>query len=288
MDDRRLALRLFRERLSELVRQSGLSRSGFAETAGLDRSTLSQLMSDSNRRLPRVETLVQIATSQQASVDWLLGLSHVGPMHAEMVQEETSFTAETRSPNDERLIAWYEQAGGYKIRYVPSTVPDMLKTKAVIQHELGHAESTSPAQMIDTAAARLEWTRAPGSDLECCNSVQAIEALARGEGVYRTLAPNDRIAQVEHMIQLTEELYPTVRWFLFDGLERWAAPVTIFGPQRAALYLGQMYLVLSSAEHVRTLTQHFDDLIRAATVQPNEIPAYLTGLLATVKKSRPR
>lgn len=106
--------------------------------------------------------------------------------------------------------------------------------------------------------------------------------------MYRTLAPNDRIAQVEHMIKLTDELYPTVRWFLFDGLERWAAPVTIFGPQRAALYLGQMYLVLSSAEHVRTLTQHFDDLIRAATVQPNEIPAYLTALLATVKKSRPR
>ena len=64
------------------------------------------------------------------------------------------------------------------------------------------------------------------------------------------------------MIELTGELYPSLRWFLFDGLQRFAAPVTVFGPIRAALYLGQMYLVLSSAEHVRELTIHFDDHIR--------------------------
>lgn len=283
MDERRLTLVTFRERLLEVVRESGLSRTEFAESAGIDRSTLSQLLSASNRRLPRIETLVQIATSRQASVDWLLGLSDARPMSAEMVHEQTSFAPEVRSPNDERLIAWYEQARGYKIRYVPSTVPDMLKTEAVIRHELGHAASTSPAQMIDTAAARLDWTRAPGSDLECCNSVQAVEALAYGEGIYRTLSREHRVAQLEHMIELTEEFYPTLRWFLFDGLERSAAPVTIFGPQRAALYLGQMYLVLSSAEQVRTLTRHFDGLIRAATVQPHELPSYLNWLLTTLR-----
>jgi hypothetical protein len=44
------------------------------------------------------------------------------------------------------------------------------------------------------------------------------------------------------------------------------------------LYLGQMYLVLSSNEHIRELTRNFDDHIRAATVQPPDIPAYVTGL----------
>lgn len=55
-------------------------------------------------------------------------------------------------------------------------------------------------------------------------------------------------------------------------------PVTVFGPIRAVLYLGQMYLVLSSAEHVRELTIHFDEHIRAATVQPPDIPAFVTNL----------
>jgi hypothetical protein len=91
---------------------------------------------------------------------------------------------------------------------------------------------------------------------------------------------------MERMIALTEELYPSLRWFLFDGLQRYAAPVTIFGPQRAALYLGQMYLVLTSSEHVRTLTAHFDDLIRGAVVQPNEVSRYLEELLRESRRIR--
>ena len=109
---------------------------------------------------------------------------------------------------------------------------------------------------------------------------------ARGEGVLRSLPAAQRVAQMERMIELTDELYPTLRWFLFDGLQRYAAPVTIFGPQRAALYLGQMYLVLTSTEHVRTLSAHFDDLIRGAVVQPNEVPHYLEELLRTSRRAR--
>jgi hypothetical protein len=71
-------------------------------------------------------------------------------------------------------------------------------------------------------------------------------------------------------VQLLDELYPTLRWFFFDGLERYSVPLTIFGPQRAALYVGDMYLVFNSTEHIRVLTGHFDGLIRAATVQPHE------------------
>ena len=73
---------------------------------------------------------------------------------------------------------------------------------------------------------------------------------------------------------------------LFDGLQRYAAPVTVFGPIRAALYLGQMYLVLSSAEHVRELTVHFDDHIRAATVQPPDVPAFITRLRDVLTRRR--
>ena len=66
------------------------------------------------------------------------------------------------------------------------------------------------------------------------------------------------------MIALVDELYPTFRWYLFDAAKRYAAPVTVFGSQRAALYLGELYLVLTSLEHVRTLSRHFDRLIRDA------------------------
>ena len=55
--------------------------------------------------------------------------------------------------------------------------------------------------------------------------------------------------------------------------------MTIFGPKRAALYLGQMYMVINSAEHIRTLGGHFDDLIRAAVMQPPDVPDVLRKLL---------
>jgi transcriptional regulator with XRE-family HTH domain len=268
-------LRTFQERLTKVIADSGLNRSEFAAAVGLDRSTLSQLLSTSNRRLPRLETLVTIAEQQQASLDWLIGLSNVGPMQAEIMDEQMSFAKNALAHNDERLMEWLREAVGYKIRYVPSTVPDLLKTDEVIRFEVGGFVATTPDQQIETASARLEWTRAPETDMECCNSVQAVELFARGMGIWRKLELKHRLAQLDRMIDLCGELYPTLRWFLFDGRERYAAPVTIFGPMRAALYLGQMYLVLTSKEHVRTLTGQFDDLIRGAIVQPNEIPAFL-------------
>jgi hypothetical protein len=56
-------------------------------------------------------------------------------------------------------------------------------------------------------------------------------------------------------------------------------PLTIFGPKRAAIYVGNMYLVLNSTEHIQVLTRHFDDLIRAAVVQPPDVIDFLKGLL---------
>lgn len=283
--DRRTLLDTFRTRLDEVIRASGHSRSSFAADAAIDRSTLSQLLSPTNRRLPRVETLVEIAATQQVSLDWLLGLSHGGRMEAEVLPQQTSFARDVRSYDDERLIAWFDEARGHKVRYVPMTLPDLLKTDALIRFELGAHVILTPEQRIETAAARLAWIETPGSDLECCSSAQSVAALARGEGIWRDMPHAARIEQLAHMRDLTRSLYPRFRWFCFDALERHAAPITIFGQQRAALYLGQMYLVLTSAEHVQTFTEHFDDLIRGAVVQPPDVPDFLDGLVTLARRT---
>ncbi|MUH51652.1 MAG: helix-turn-helix domain-containing protein [Actinobacteria bacterium] len=284
--NRKVILSAFQERLGKVIHDSKMNRSQFAEAVGLDRSTLSQLLSSTNRRLPRIETLTAIAQAQQVSVDWLIGLSNTGPMQAELMNEQMSFEREAFAHNDEHLISWLREAVGYKIRYVPSTLPDLLKTEAVIRYEIGDRAVSSPEQKIETAAARLAWTRGPETDFECCNSIQSIEMFARGAGIWSKLEQSSRVAQLDHMIELCTELYPTLRWFLFDGRDRYASPVTIFGPLRAALYLGQMYLVLTSTEHVRTLTRLFDDLIRGAVVQPPDVPAFLKQQRVIAQRQR--
>ena len=275
-------LATFQERLAEVVRTSGMNQSEFAASALIDRSTLSQLLLPTNRRLPRAETLAAIANRHQVSIDWLLGLSHAGPMQAEMMQEQTSFALDALAANDQRLIDWFADAEGYKIRYVPSTLPDLLKTETVIRHELDHYVASRPEQKIETASVRLAWTREPGSDMESCSSVQSLEGFARGEGIWRSLPVSARREQLRQIVDLTDELYPMFRWFLFDGLQRYAAPITIFGPKRAALYVGQMYLVLTSVEHVRTFTGHFDNLIRGAVVQPPDVGRTARALLGEI------
>ena len=73
--DRREILPRFQQRLRQVLDRSELSQSDFARAAGIDRSTLSQLLAPGADRLPRVESIAAIAQIGNTSLDWLLGLS---------------------------------------------------------------------------------------------------------------------------------------------------------------------------------------------------------------------
>ena len=78
-------------------------------------------------------------------------------------------------------------------------------------------------------------------------------------------------------------MYPSFRWYLFDAVGDYAAPVTIFGSKRAALYVGDMYLVFNTTEHIRVLSRRFDNLIRHATVQAHMISQKLYEIAEDLK-----
>lgn len=278
--DRRETVEVFRERLGDVISRSGLSRSAFAAAAGLDRSTLSQLLSANNDRLPRAETIASIAAAQQVSVDWLLGLSQIDQEGINILGQPLEIESGAGSPVDERLIRWHAEAQGYKIRYVPSALPDLLKTEEVTRYEYRDYAPISPERGLEQASHRLEYSRRPETDLEACSSFQSVQDFARGHGVWTDLPLDLRREQLSTMIKLLDELYPTFRWFLFDGLQRYSVPLTIFGPQRAAAYFGNMYFVFNSTEQIRVLTRHFDDLIRAAVIQPPDVIGFIEQLLA--------
>lgn len=277
---------LFRARLLEVIDRSDLNRSAFAQKVGMDRSTLSQLLSDNTGRLPRVETLASIARSEQVSIDWLVGLSQEGPVGADVLKQSVQVEPDAPSPADERLTRWHAEAAGYKIRYVPTTLPDVLKTDRIVEYEYRQFATVDPGQTLERSHAKLELQRRTESDIEVCNSVQAVEGFARGEGVWRGLETTARKKQLEHMIGLLDELYPSFRWFLYDSRHRFSVPLTVFGPKRAVVYMGQMYFVFNSLEHIRHLTKHFDTLIRAAIVQPPAVVPLLKGLLDELARGK--
>jgi len=278
--DKRQTVETFRERLTELIERAAVSRSQFAARAGLDRSTLSQLMSPNNVRLPRAETIARIATRHSVSVDWLLGLSQEDQVATDIVPQLV-IEPDASRPADERLALWHEQARGYKVRYVPATLPDQLKIDEVITYETGLLNEAAAAAWRDVAHEHISHAAGEASEIEVCLPIQSFEVFARGQGVWSDLDADKRQRQLIHMADELEQNYPAYRCFLFDGRERFSVPYTVFGPHRAAIYVGDMYFVFNSTEHIRVLTGHFDDLIRHARVQPNDCAGILRDM-ATV------
>ena len=272
----------FRQRLQSLIERSGLNQAHFARMAGVDRSTLSQLLSSEQPRLPRAETLVALSLACHVSVDWLLGISQREEIGSEIIESIVRVEPHIRTPIDERFVGWLREVDGYRVRTVPESVPDFLKTEAVIRFEYGASFHGAGAGSFQAVEARLALFRRPDAELEVCTSVQEITALALGQGKWHGLPPGMRRAQLQHMITLYETLYPNLRIYLYSLTETYANPFTVFGPKRVTLFLGSNYLVLNSVDHIRLFSRRFDELIRLAVVQPNQFAGFVSDLLEDV------
>ena len=276
MDKREISA-IFRNRLRIIIERREESVSAFARRCGLDRSALSQFLDEQIVRLPRAETLNAIAASENISVDWLLGLSqdegNIGEV-ASLLNIERG----TSGSHDSILASWQREAAGYKIRYSPSSLPDLLRTQAVTEYEFSASKDAYADVKADVSQQQLDYTRLPETDMEAVMPYQRLQNLAEGVDIWRDLARGARQAQLDHIAHLLEELYPTFRLFLYDGRVHYAAPFTVFGPQRAAVYLGDMYMVINAVEHIRDLTKRFDNVIRIAEVSPDKTAQWVREL----------
>jgi transcriptional regulator with XRE-family HTH domain len=275
--DRRIAAPAFRDRLLDIIAQRGMTQAAFARATGLDRSTLTQLLSDQTPRLPRAETLVAIATACGVSTDWLLGLNLREQVTQASFGEIMQIEAHEDIPIDDRMFQWMVETAGNKIRTVPVGFPDLLKTEAVLLHEYRHASGDAPPRW-DSVTSRLEYLQRPETEIEACASVQAIEEFAAGRGVWAGLPAADRLAQIARIQALSSALYPSFRLFLFDRRDLYSVPFTVFGTARAAVFVGGFYFVFTWTEHIRALIRRFDQLVRGAVVQPPDVAAFFATL----------
>ena len=277
MDKRDLAA-VFQTRLKTLVERDEASQTSFAASVGIDRSALSQLLGGRTARLPRVETLLNIAEKHSVSLDWLLGLSQdegiTGALRNSFEIEDENEGADSRS----LLEKWHAEATGTKIRYVPLRLPDLFRIKPVIAYETALLQQTKMTAIPETLF-RLDYNRQPGTDMEVCMPLQTLEAFSKGQGIWKDLSISHRRAQIDHIVALLDELYPSFRLYLFDEGQSFSAPYTVFGPYRVAIYVGDMYLVLNSKEAVLSMQRHFDSLIRSAVVNAHETASHVARLI---------
>lgn len=266
----------FQKRLNLLLQRSGLNKAQFAESIGVNRSALAQLLSDQLLRLPRAETLGSIASVYNVSIDWLLGLSqdeHVSSAVSSALEIE-----QVTNGQHTKLSQWHRDAIGYKIRYVPSNLPDSLMIEEVIVYERQSTQVPLETRKLETNS-QLAYNRINESEMEVCMPLQRLKLLAQGVGIWEALPASLRREQLEHIKRLLDDLYPTYRLFLYDGRKIFSAPLTVFGSRRAVIYVGDMYVVINTLEEIRALTRHFDHLIRNAEVNPHESAGFIQSLL---------
>jgi transcriptional regulator with XRE-family HTH domain len=280
--DKRDRAQLFRARLAEAMATRKVSQSELARSCGVDRSTISALLQDGTR-LPNAQLAADCARALGISADWLLGLSGRPEPIADLLAASLSLTEAPRALIDERIFAWHQEAAGYKIRHVPATLPDMLKTHAVVEWEYEPQLGRTAEQAIGAFEDRLRWMRGAGSDYEIALPLHELTAFATGAGYYEGLSPEIRLQQLRHLMTLCEQLYPSLRLCLFDARKLFSAPVTVFGPLLAVIYLGRHYLAFRDTARVETITQHFDLLVREAEVGARDMVTHLAGLCDRVR-----
>ena len=280
--DKRDRAALFRQRLAQALRDSGQSRSALARAVGVDRSTVSQLLAEGATRLPNAQVVAECAAALGVSADWLLGLTDRPERLADLLALSMTMTEAPRALVDEQIFAWHREAAGYKIRHVPATLPDMLKTRAVIEWEYAATLTRTAEQAIGASEDRLDWMRRSPSDYEIALPLHELAGFARGEGYYAGLPAAARREQLDHLAALHEQLYPTLRVYLFDARRLYSAPLTVFGPLLAVLYVGRHYLAFRESSRIATFTEHFDWLVRSAEIGARALPELLARLAAEV------
>ena len=280
--DKRDRAPVFRARLAEAMATRGMNQAELARQTGVDRSTISALL-QTGTRLPNAQLAADCARALGISADWLLGLSGRPEPIADLLAASLVLTEAPRALIDERIFAWHQEAAGYKIRHVPATLPDMLKIRAMVEWEYASQLGRTAEQAIGAFEDRLRWMRGAGSDYEIALPVHELTAFATASGYYEGLPADLRLQQLRHLITLCDQLYPSLRICLFDARKLFSAPVTVFGPQLAVIYLGRHYLAFRDTARVDTITQHFDLLVREAQVGAREMSAHLSALCDRVR-----
>ncbi|WP_022706275.1 helix-turn-helix transcriptional regulator [Paracoccus zeaxanthinifaciens] len=269
---------IFRARLGQAMADSATSKSALARAAGVDRSTVGQLLKGDHPRLPNAQLAADMAAHLGVSLDWLLGLTNRPEPAGDILASAMGLSPAERDEADRQIIEWHQSAIGSKIRHVPATLPEMLKTPALLEWEYAACPPATIAQIIGTARAYHDWVRTGEADYEIAMPLQELQSLASGEGYYADLSADIRRDQLRFMASRCEALFPRLRLFLFDKRRAFSVPVTVFGNGLGIIYVGQFYLSLRERQRVGALIDHFDWLIRNCDTDARDATAYLARL----------
>ena len=122
----------------------------------------------------------ECAAALGVSADWLLSLSDRPETAAALLANSLTLTEAPRAMIDEQIFQWHKEAAGYKIRHVPAALPDMLKTREVLNWEYAPHLGRTAEQAIGAMEDRLTFIRQSPSDYEIALPLYEIASFVHG------------------------------------------------------------------------------------------------------------
>ena len=148
----------------------------------------------------------------------------------------------------------------------------------MLEWEYASVQERRLPEAYDAMQDQPEWLSSDVSDYEIALPIHDIEACAAGTAYYSRVDENIRHEQLNFIADQCDQMFPRLRIFLFDAHRVFSSPVTVFGPNLAVVYIGQCYLAFREIERVKSLSSHFDWLVREATVDARNVPSLIRSL----------
>jgi transcriptional regulator with XRE-family HTH domain len=259
----------FSRRLNEAMTSRQLTVPQLCYASDITKAALLRLLSDDLDRLPDTYTLVKLAHALDVSLDYLLGVG------VQRIDSAISFAADFFPDPFSAENTLYEelflsQTHGYFV-YVCETLPELLKTKAVLQIEL---QNTA---LADAYHARMDAVRCSAATRENNGLVlmdsRVVDDLVQGGGRYKDLTAQQIREQIGHLTSFFDSQTPTVSACVVDYRKQGLAQVFLSTPCRVVSRLGDGYVATGNAE----LYQHLRNKARSASREGVAFSHYVAG-----------
>lgn len=256
-------------RLNEAMTSRSLTVAQLSYASNITKAALTRLLRDDLERLPDTYTLVKLTYALDVSLEYLLGL---GMQHTDKTISFGGdfFPAPFSGENTLYEEMFLTQTSGYFI-YVCETVPELLKTKAVLEIELGNAALAAPYH------ARMEAVRSAAATRENNGLVimdcRIIDQLLSGTGRYIGLTAPQIREQIALLTGFFDSQHPTVTASVVDYRTHGLSQVFLSTPCRVVSRLGDGYVASGNAE----LYQHLRQTARVASGAGVPFSRYVAG-----------
>ncbi|MDO6733003.1 hypothetical protein Q4577_23650 [Marinovum sp. 2_MG-2023] len=122
----------------------------------MDASTIGQLFTLDSPRMPNAQLAADIALALGISSDWLFGLTNQPELASNILASELTLNTAERTSADAQILDWLRETAGSKVRHVPATLPEMLKTDDVLEWEYSSLPSSTLEQCESIIATAVQ------------------------------------------------------------------------------------------------------------------------------------